>query len=281
VSPRVSSLIALTCQACGGAVALKAGQRVPACLFCGSKAIEEAEVPEEVEGPETLIPFQLDDSEAKAAFRVFASSSIWYPGDLRRANLELHRILLPAWTWSAQIETHWAALVSAASRSGKKPRTGRDTDRVDGVLVESSSAVSRAELSGIAPYSGEAERPFDPDQVDDPYELGRLTRSAATSAARTRIKEMHRAQLQSRHGASKLNAASLVRELVGKPLLLPIYIGAYRRKETLYRVVINGQTGRLHGKAPLSWLRIGAAVALGLGFVAFILLVVGLFVGLR
>ena len=38
-------------------------------------------------------------------------------------------------------------------------------------------------------------------------------------------------------------------------------MGAYRYKDRLYRIVINGQNGKLTGAAPLSWARV-AAVAL-------------------
>ena len=35
------SLLAVTCESCGGAVSAVAGKRLPVCLFCGSNAIEE------------------------------------------------------------------------------------------------------------------------------------------------------------------------------------------------------------------------------------------------
>ena len=59
----------------------------------------------------------------------------------------------------------------------------------------------------------------------------------------------------------------------GAPVLLPIYIGAYRRKDEFHRVVLNGQTGAITGDVPLSVWRVLAAV-----LVVLALLTVGILV---
>jgi len=104
-----------------------------------------------------------------------------------------------------------------------------------------------------------------PDEAAAPYELGSLTRSAATHAAQDELAALHRSEIQSRISASRLSTSCLYHGLEGRPVLLPVWIGAYRVKEKLYRVVLNGQTGELTGKAPISWLKILAAAAIILG----------------
>lgn len=251
------SLVAVTCDACGGAVAARAGEPVPRCLFCGSEAVRSEQVEEGVEPPEVFLPFATDEEGARAAFRKWAGSSFWYPSDLRRAKLELNEILLPAWRWSAQVETHFAGLVSAHTRSGKRPVTGARTKSLSGVLVPASTAISRAELHAISPYDAGEAQPFVDDEAVAPYELGSLTRTAAREAGQQAIFEMHRQAIRAELGASKIHTSALCTGMEGDPLLLPVYVGAYRRKDRLYRVVINGQTGKLVGKAPLSWTKIG------------------------
>ena len=75
----------------------------------------------------------------------------------------------------------------------------------------------------------------------------------------------HAATLSGRISSGSLNTSCLYRDLSGRPLLLPVYIGAYRRGDSYYRVVINGQTGELTGKAPMSWLKILGAIVAGAG----------------
>jgi hypothetical protein len=46
-------------------------------------------------------------------------------------------------------------------------------------------------------------------------------------------------------------------------ILLPVYLLSYRYGEKVYRFLCNGQTGKVTGDKPLSSMRIGFAVALG------------------
>ncbi len=271
------SLQAVNCSECGGAVAMEIGAVDPQCLFCGSAALTRTEIPEEVEPPGGVVPFSVDEDGADAAFRTFAKSSIWYPSDIRRARLELKPLLLPAWVWSGEIETHYAGLVRSSSRSGKRPVSGQHTARLAGVLVPASSALSRAELAAISPFDCGSEVPFSPDDLETPYELGLLTRTAATEEARDSLERLHRGQLSGEIGASSLNVSCLYRELSGRPLLLPVYIGTYRRGKDFYRVVISGQTAALTGKAPLSMWKILGAIFGAFGCLGLIGLVILLF----
>lgn len=271
------TLRAVTCDSCGGAVAMEVGADAPRCLFCGSAALsEQAELPEEVEPPSATVPFSISDDDADAAFRKFARSSFWYPDDIRNARLELNRMFLPAWVFSGTIETHYAALVSAVSRSGSRPVSGAERTQMRGVLVPSSSALTRSELHDISPFSMDDSAPFQPDALDEPFELGSLTRSAATEQALGVMRASHQKQLSDQISARKINTTCLHEDLDGEPVLLPIFIGAYRRKDEVYRVVINGQTGKLTGTAPISWVKVALAVLITLAVIGGFMLCLGI-----
>jgi hypothetical protein len=260
----VSALQAVSCQACGGAVAMPAGAPHPRCLFCGSEAVV-ATRSEDIEPPGTFLPFEVDQDKAQELFADKAQASIWYPGNLRDADLELDKLLLPAWAWSGKVETHWAALViSGRHRSGKRPETGVDTSRVKGVLVPSSasSTISRDELDAIAPFSDKNAFVFRAEQAVAPFELGKLTRSAARKAGAEAMAKRHRLLIAAAHRAVSLSGSHLFDDLDGVQLLLPVYVGVYRHRGKPYRVVMNGQSGKLTGDFPYSWLRIGCAAIL-------------------
>jgi len=63
-------------------------------------------------------------------------------------------------------------------------------------------------------------------------------------------------------------------------ILLPVYLASYRYGDTVYRFMLNGQTGKIAGDKPLSWRRIGSAVGGGLGVILVILLLLWLLGGL-
>ena len=51
-----------------------------------------------------------------------------------------------------------------------------------------------------------------------------------------------------------------------KHLILPIWLATYTYQDKVYHFVVNGQTGKVSGKKPLSWIKIGLAVFLFLAF---------------
>ncbi|HHO50853.1 MAG TPA: hypothetical protein ENK18_08230, partial [Deltaproteobacteria bacterium] len=161
------------------------GRPLPACLFCGADATEliTFDPPETIEDPEGMIPFERTGADAQAAFQAFATSSLWYPGDLRRAQLQLRRLLLPAWAFSGEIETHYTGLVSASTRSGKRPVAGVHAARFHQILVPASRTLSLAELSRLGEYDESRLQPFDPETAELPFEIPELTRSAALGRA--------------------------------------------------------------------------------------------------
>ena len=270
-------LVAITCTACGGAVALEAGQTLPRCLYCGSEAIEEVPFDETIEQPTTNLPFVVDPQGADEAFRAFARSSFWYPKAIRDATLDLEPLLLAAWTWSGTVETHYAGLVRARSPSGKRPVTGSDVARMEDVVVPSSSAISRAELAAVAPFSYAEEVPYDVRTAGLPFEPGTVSRAMARADARAQMAQLHAAVLRKREGATSLNPATVLSSVEGRPVLLPVYVGVFRHGDQPYRVVINGQNGKLTGKAPISMAKV-VLVALGV-FGALALCATLLFVG--
>lgn len=254
----MSTWTAVVCRGCGGAVASKPGGSMPRCLFCGADALEPFE-PEAVEQPEGWVPFAVDDAAAQAAFRKFAGSSFWYPGDLRDARLELKRLLLPAWSWSGRLETHWTALVSASTASGKRPVGGADVERFDQILVPASKSLRQAELRALGAYDEAALRSWS-DEPDAPREVSELTRTVARGRAVDEMTQRHRAALTAANGALKLKASSVETELEGRPVCVPVWIGAYRYGDRVYRVLVNGQSGTLVGEAPISWWRVAGAI---------------------
>ncbi len=251
------SLQTVRCESCAGAVAFPAGAASPVCVFCGSSVLVNIAAPEGIEPPEGFLPFEVDLEGARTAFRTFASSSIWYPGDLRHARLKLHAVLVPAWRWSATLETCWAALIPDNTRSGKRPLTGTNRDALSGVLIPASQALTRRELDAISPFAASALEPIGDDL---PYETGSLTRTAAQRAGQDGLQAVHQRQIGQEISAKEIRTSVVFHDLQGGPLLLPVWIGAYRRGERVYRFVINGQSAKLVGEAPISWWRVALAI---------------------
>ena len=66
-----------------------------------------------------------------------------------------------------------------------------------------------------------------------------------------------------------------VQNLTAEPVLLPVYIMAYQYRLKVYRFLVNGQTGRHSGTAPISYKKIAAVIGLVLLALLLMLLCMG------
>jgi hypothetical protein len=266
-------MIAVQCESCGGAIGVKVGKPEPTCLFCGSTALVARDPDADVEQPQHWLGFETDAETAREAFRGFAASSFWYPGAIRNASVELRRLLLPAWSWSGHLEVHWTGLVRAATKSGKRPVSGRDGEYWRRVLIPASATLSVKELTGLGAYDEQKLQPWMDGASSDPVELSELTRSAAEAKAVAEMERRHTKALSDANDLVKVRVATVPDQMEGHPVLVPVWIGVYRHKDVPYRVLVNGQTGEIVGEAPISWMKVALVT---LGVVATIALIFAL-----
>lgn len=267
----MTALVAVRCTACGGTVRATVG--LPRCLFCGAAQLVPTDPADDTEPPVGHLAFEIDADAADAGFRTFATSSFWYPSDLRRARIALHRLQLPAWAWSGRIETHWTGLVRAPeTRSDKRPVSGVDHARFDQILVPASNTLRQTELAALGSYDEGRLRSEVP--VQDPMELPVLTRAAARTRAQEEMRARHADALRNARSLLEVHASGVASDLSGRPVLVPVWIGAFRYGKRTFRILINGQTGVLVGQAPISvWKVVGVtlvsllATALVLGLI--------------
>lgn len=258
----------IQCDACGGSVVYDAGHEAARCLFCGSVAVRPDELGEPIPTPEVAIPFEVSEHRATAAFRRWATSSWWYPKELRDLKIELSALMLPAWRFDGEVETHWAGLVSAATKSGKRPRSGVAHWRAR-TMVPASVGLTEVELHALQPFDERLARAFSDEEQGVPYEVPALSETGARPVAHARLDAEHLREIASREGLKRCRGSSCIEFSAGRLLMLPIFVGSFRYRDLPWRFVINAQTGAITGKPPLDRLKITlvallAAVVAGL-----------------
>ncbi len=248
---------AVKCDACGGIVAYDAGRELAACLFCAAVALRPDEGDEPIPTPGAMLPFEVDRERADTMFRRWARSSWWHAEPLRRLSIELNPMLLPVWRFEASLETHWAGLVKANTRSGARPRAGVEHARLS-TVVPASMGLTREELDGLMPFREGAATRFD---ATLPHEVAALSERAASERARKALIDEHRSRIIRSQRLTRCNADALVRIREARQLMVPIYIASLRFRDRPWRLVINGQTGAVTGRAPLDRRKIALVVA--------------------
>ncbi len=249
----------IECEGCGGTVVYDAEHEAVRCVFCGGVALQPARLDAPAETAAIAAPWTVDPHEARELYRTWARSSWWYPRALRRLDVDLHEVWIPAWRVEAEVEAHWTGLASAATKSGKRPRAGTDfaTRRT---WIPASLGLTQDELGALAPFDEDASVPWTPDDASAPFEVLGLSAASAVRAARPRFSRAARTDVVRRTRVCDCRVSTVLHDLETRALMLPVFIGCFRFREQPWRFVINAQTGRITGRAPLDRAKVGIAI---------------------
>ncbi|MBX3475149.1 MAG: hypothetical protein KF754_12255 [Planctomycetes bacterium] len=282
------------CQDCGADIIVGAGAQTARCDYCGGKRIIEEELPPGVLQPEALLPFQFDGKSAEERFRKWLSGTgfwgrlyvrMFRPGSLtaRSSVNELHGIYVPFWTYDTNSQSNWTAqagyyyYVTETYRDSQgKTRTrqvrkirwvwksGTRRDHFDDWLVCAARQYYAGELQRlmkeIEPFPTRAMVPF-----DNKYLAGfRAERYSVDLKAGWSIAlQGINAELYSRCGRDvpgdthrNLEVRSSFWGQSFKHVLLPVFVLTYRFEDKPFNVLVNGSTGEVRGKAPISKIKV-------------------------
>jgi hypothetical protein len=279
------------CGHCGAQLAIDGGLRTVTCAFCASPSVIEHPDGEGGPRPVFTIGFVQPEPEVRAhVARWLRSRSIFCPGSIRNARVEdLQAAYVPAYLYSAVASTRFRARIGenytvtetetetdSQGRTVKRTRTRVETEwrpltgtrlaNVSDVVVSASHGLSNAELEGVEPFDWRALRRYSPALV-----AGWLTENAAVPAST--CLEAARAKATTRAGRAlasfmpgdshrDLEHTTQLEDEASDLVLVPLWLlnARHRKDAPPIRIVVNGQTGAVHGRPPLSPLRITLAV---------------------
>jgi hypothetical protein len=219
------------------------------------------------------------------------SRSVFTDRRLRHAHVEdLRGIYLPAYLYSAVARTDFTAQIGeqytesetyTTKRDGKRvtetrtvtkteyrPLSGNHVAYVTDVVVSASAGISNAELAHVEPFDFRQIRRYAPPLISgwiaeefshDPDNCLQLSRNEAVDEVGSRLRRFLPGDSH-----SDLEWRTRVEWESIHPILVPVWVLAlrYGDESPPLRIVINGQTGKVHGKAPLVWWKVAIAVAI-------------------
>jgi hypothetical protein len=275
----------VACQTCGATVAFTPPQVAGECDFCGSPLVAQARSADPVLAPEGVLPFRVTQTEATEAIRRWLASRWFAPNALKKfaAQEGIGGVYIPFWTYdtytvseyTGQRGEHYYTTESYTERDAQGntvtktrqvqhtnwyPASGTISRWFDDLLIPATKSLPPNRLSALEPWDLAALTPYEPAylsgfkaqryQVDlaEGFELAKkLAAPAIDSDVRRDIggDEQRVEQISTNYSA-----------ITFKHLLLPVYVGAYRFREKVYQVVINGRTGEVQGERPYSFWKI-------------------------
>lgn len=286
------------CMNCGAKYMLQVSDVDLECPFCGSTKVNLEAYDHNLIQPLGILPFQIPKKEALNKFQDWIKKGWFYPSKLKQlGSLEkIHGVYIPFWTFDAETQSTWRGEAGHyyyetqrvyidgrwQSKQVQKVRWTRRNGQLshffDDVLVVASKGLGNPKFKRILTYRLDEVINFDPRlilgweaeiysiEVDSGYDL-------ADRIMDNRIRGM----CISRLGGDtyrNLHVDTNKADQTFKLIILPVWICAYQYNNKTYQFVINGQSGRIDGEKPYSWIKIAFAVLLAIAVIAGVVFII-------
>ncbi|MEM7236313.1 MAG: primosomal protein N' (replication factor Y) - superfamily II helicase [Pseudomonadota bacterium] len=292
----VEETTTIACPSCAAEISFGADVLADECPFCASPIAKEASHSHRHPKPQAVLPFALDERQAREALKTWLGRLWFAPSGLKRfaeAGRPISGIYVPHYTYDAQGsaryqgargDAYYVTRTRTVTIDGEPQRQTYQERRVrwtqvsgqvdrffDDMLVPASETLDatadRAEaggrswdLAGLEPYRSEYLAGF---RAEAPA----LALDQGFARAQKAMDAILRRDVRFDIGGDEqriTNLASRYDAITFKHVLLPVWLAAYRWKNKPFRVVINGRTGSVSGERPYSAWKIALAVIAGL-----------------
>lgn len=279
----------VTCKSCGAVTVYDALDVANECPYCGSNQVMEAN-DESTMAPGGVVPFKYTAVQAGELFNKWIKGKFYCPKKAKQsAEPESFKgLYLPYWTFDAKTSSDYTAeygidkevKMSNGETNTKttwKPTSGHYESFMDDILVKGTDRHSPEIMNMIEPFKTEDNKVYKPEYLAgyaaERYNIGL---KSAWETGKNIIKNKLNSLISDK--VTKDNSADHVRNLnfntrysniTFKYLLLPIYISSFTYNGQIYQFMVNGQTGHVGGKFPISKLKAAITILLIIAFFAF------------
>lgn len=297
----------LECETCGASLTVDAAQRSTICPYCASPTVIERPPVAGRASPAFTLGFAIGREAARAEVRRWLGSRGFFTqSSVRAASIDAMRgVYVPAYIYSALSRSSYSAEIgenytetetyTTTDGQGKTVTRTRTVTRTEyrhlegahaaylmDVIVTASRGVSNNELEAIEPFDLRALRRYSPALIsgwiaEDPTLSMNECIASARSEALSKIGRMLTNFMPGNSHRSLVHRTLLERETADL-LHVPVWVLAARHdpKRPLLRILVNGQTGKVIGDAPLSWPKIALVVIAALALIGVIALILSL-----
>lgn len=270
------------CQSCGGETVYDEMQTSGECPYCGSSQVMVNEGSASL-APNGVCPFRIPKEEAGSRFSRWLKGKLFCPSRVKKAAKpdSFKGIYLPYWTFDADTSTSFTAkygIVRTVSTGKGKTRTvvdwypisGYHEQFIDDEIVAASNNHDESLVNGITPFDTAASEVYKPEYISgfasEKYSVGLGSAwEKAKGFIASRLKNAIEILIKNKNHADRVSNIQIKTSYSNvkyKYLLLPVWISSFAYKGRIYQFMVNGQTGKISGKTPLSPLRIAIAAIL-------------------
>ena len=277
-----------TCESCGGEIICGKNTTSTKCPYCDNNVLIKSKISGDLK-PKLIIPFKLDKEQSNNSFKEYFKKKFFIPGSFKKTNKieESSSLYVPYFIYTANTD-------GDVTFEGKITRRWEDSnyeykeesfyrlDRsgdiaFDDIPVDASERMPNDLMESIEPFNKSDHEPF-----FSGYLAGFQAERYDTSKSKT-LARAHERMIQGTIAALQTSTTryedvhatshhiNFSRES-SQYVLYPIWILNVKRKENKYTFAVNGDTGKVAGKYPISAPKVILVCALialaagGLGF---------------
>jgi DNA-directed RNA polymerase subunit RPC12/RpoP len=273
------------CNRCGSESVFTTETPTFVCSFCNYEAVNPVAYKTRIIQPSGMIPFIIDQPKSLSIFKTWLGKGWLAPNDLQEfaRHDALHGIYLPFWTYDAQTNSEWSGYGGRyyyeteyyTDSDGKRqsrqvqrtewiPRSGTFEHFFDDILIGGADELPQHEYESIFPYKLDELVNFDARYLSgwkaDVYDIAVHDGYEKAEAIMKESIFNACADLCRIDTYKGLEVATSYSGQTYKHILLPIWLCSYLYKNKTYHFLINGQTGKIHGKKPVSAMKVALLV---------------------
>lgn len=272
----------VVCKFCGAQTVYSAEEIANVCPYCGSNQVME-EKAENIMAPGGVVPFRINSQDASVRFKKWIGRKFFCPKLAKESARPkaFQGLYVPYWTFDADTGSRYSGQYGkhhTVKRNGKMvtetrwySTSGYYQQSFDDMLVCGASSQNQQLLAKMEPYDTQQVVEYKPE-----YMAGFVAESYtvkvkdAWETAKDKMEPIIRRgiarKIEHEHGAQDSRVSHVSTSYANvtyKYLLLPVWISSFQYNDKVYYFAINGQTGRVAGKTPLSPVKIAlTAVAI-------------------
>ncbi len=255
------------CQNCGANVIIDPNVLSLNCPFCDTPMVVSTE---EIEGlkPDRVIPFLITNQVAQENYRKWLKKRFMAPHKVKKEipNPTMNSVYVPTWTFDAFVVAGYKGRLGKRYTKTVNGKTVTETRyfsisgtvqrQVDDCLVCSGQKMDQKELSKIEPYHTNEAYIY-----DNRYLSGHTTEHYSLElkdgwkVAQGIIEKQLEAQILAQYDydvVDYLNVYPKYDNIKYKYVILPAWLCRYLYNHKTFRFVVNGETGKVSGKFPIS-----------------------------
>lgn len=261
-------LVVYQCSHCGAEIITARSTVATTCAYCGRAIAMTSKMVNEFK-PDVVIPFSCDEEQAKEIYRKYVHSSFLVPKDFRtdKTIKKIRGVYVPYWLHSfierASVQVHGEN--TSSSRSGDDKIVEHHMYHIDidaqgrftNIPTDGLKNLDNTLMDAIEPFNYEHLETFNPAYMAGFYaEEYNDDKEETMSRATNRATEAMRSEALRAAGVYQSkrinNFSTSIKEKDSKYAMMPVWLLHVEYKAKDYLFAINGQTGKIAGKMPIS-----------------------------